>query len=121
MLKTCKYCGRIVNENHKCNMKPKYEKNDKRIVDFRNSKEWKLKRDEIGNRDKHICRYCLDKKRICYDRIDVHHIDSLKEDWNKRLENNNLISLCRMCHEEAEAGKISKAELKQIISTPPHI
>lgn len=121
MLKTCKYCGKIVDTNHKCTMKPKYEKKDKEIVKFRNSKEWKNKRNEIGIRDKHLCRYCLANNRLVYDKIDVHHITPLKKNFNLRLDNNNLISLCRTCHEDAEKGKIPKEVLQEIIKSPAHI
>lgn len=121
MLRTCQYCGRIVDTNHRCKRKPTYEKKDKEIVKFRNSKEWKNKRNEIGMRDKHLCRYCLKNNRIIYESIDVHHIIPLKNNFELRLDNNNLISLCRMCHEEAEKGNISKEELQKIIRSPAHI
>ena len=121
MLKTCKYCGRVVQEYHRCLNKPKYDKKDKEIVTFRNSREWKEKRKEIQQRDKNICRYCLTKKRLVYDQIDIHHIVPLKINFEMRLDNDNLISLCRMCHEEAEAGTIPEDELKEIIKTPPQV
>lgn len=121
MLRSCKYCGKIVEEYHICHYKPKYEKKDKEIVKFRNSKEWKQKRDEIRQRDKNLCRYCLSKNRLVYNQIEVHHIIPIKMNFELKLNDNNLISLCRMCHEDAEVGKILKEELKKIISTPPHI
>ena len=121
MLKTCKYCGRIVNEYHKCTMKPKYEKKDKKIVAFRNSTDWKKKRTEILERDKHLCRYCLENKRLTYNNIEVHHIIPLKNNFELRLDNDNLISLCRMCHEEAEKGKIPKERHQKIIKSPAHV
>lgn len=121
MLKTCHYCGRIVGENHKCRSKPRYNKKNIEIVKFRNSKEWKNKRDEIGMRDKHLCRYCLKNNRIVYEKIDVHHIIPLKDNFEMRLDDSNLISLCRMCHEDAEAGKITRLELQEIIKSPAHV
>ena len=121
MLKTCKYCGRIVEPKHRCIQKPKYDKKDKEITAFRNSREWKEKRKEIQQRDKNLCRYCLSKNRLVYDQIDIHHIVPLKINFEMRLDNDNLISLCRMCHEEAEAGKITKDELQKIILTPPQV
>jgi len=50
----------------------------------------------------------------------VHHIEPIANAWDKRLEDDNLISLCRYHHELAEKGTIPAKELKSIIleSTP---
>jgi len=52
--------------------------------------------------------------------LEVHHIERIADAWDKRLEDNNLISLCRYHHELAEKGTIPAKELKNIIfeSTP---
>lgn len=116
MLKTCKYCGRIVPEDHVCSMKPKYNKADNNILKFRNSKEWKHKSLEIKQRDNSFCVYCRIKEgHYTYDDIEVHHIVPLAEDWNKRLDNINLITLCRRHHELAEKGDIDKKILIDLI------
>ena len=47
----------------------------------------------------------------------MHHIISLEEDYNKRLDSDNLITLCRYHHELAEKGEISREELQEIIAT----
>lgn len=53
--------------------------------------------------------------------LQEHHVfsgpnrtNSEDKDWDGRLNNDNLISLCGRHHEMAEAGKISQAELKEI-------
>jgi 5-methylcytosine-specific restriction endonuclease McrA len=46
--------------------------------------------------------------------LSVHHITSLKEDFSKRLDNDNLITLCELCHRKAEVGAIKKEELYKI-------
>lgn len=117
MLKTCKYCGKVVQESHKCVLKPRYQKSNIKIKKFRNSKEWKCKRNEIRTRDKQLCVYCFSKNRFVYDDIEVHHIIPLVEDFDKRLDDDNLISLCRMCHEDAEKEQIPREELQKLI--PP--
>lgn len=57
--------------------------------------------------------------------LQVHHIVSLEEDFNKRLNNNNLITLCPICHELAESGEISKDNLYNLIKAgvniPPYV
>ena len=46
----------------------------------------------------------------------MHHIIPLEEDYNKRLDSDNLITLCRYHHELAEKGEISREELQEIIA-----
>jgi len=46
--------------------------------------------------------------------LSVHHIIPLKDDWNKRLDNYNLITLSAKTHDLAEKGLISKEELLKI-------
>ena len=88
--------------------------------EFRDSYQWKQKRNQIKSRDKYLCQVCLTDKyktnyRYTYDEVEVHHIVPIEEDYNLRLNSNNLITLCRMHHEMAEAGEISKEELKAMI------
>jgi 5-methylcytosine-specific restriction enzyme A len=44
----------------------------------------------------------------------VHHIVPIVADYDKRLNSDNLISLCRMHHEAAEAGSIPRELLFSI-------
>ena len=46
--------------------------------------------------------------------VEVHHIVPVEEDYSLRLDNDNLISLCREHHEEAEKGRIDRDILKGI-------
>ena len=39
----------------------------------------------------------------------------IEEDYDKRLDSDNLITLCRYHHEMAEKGNISRKELQTII------
>ena len=41
----------------------------------------------------------------------VHHITPLTDDFDARLDDDNLISLCAYHHEQAERGEISAEEL----------
>lgn len=73
----------------------------------------------IRERDNYLCQCCLhgldgQGKRITTEGLEVHHIESLSEDWNERLADDNLITLCKDCHELAEAGKIDRDELHRI-------
>ena len=63
--------------------------------------------------------YSLSKGVIETHDLEVHHIVPIKEDWNKRLDDSNLITLTRLVHEQAEDGTISREELLKLIS-PRH-
>ena len=66
---------------------------------------------EILERDYHCCRVCLSAGIINSNDLSVHHIIPLKDDYDRRLDNDNLITLCRYHHEAAERGHISRQEL----------
>lgn len=123
MQKTCKYCGRIHNINYECPQKPKrqyYEKKNTEADRFRGSKAWQNKRKEIRQRDKNLCQICIrdlyyTDKIYNFNDIQVHHNIPINEDYNKRLDNNNLISLCPYHHKLAEDKTISRKEIQDII------
>lgn len=48
--------------------------------------------------------------------LSVHHITPLSEDYEQRFNEQNLITLCRFCHEKAERGAISKKDLRELAS-----
>ena len=59
-----------------------------------------------------MCVYCMQHdNHINTEEIEVHHIVSLKQDYNRRLDDDNLISLCREHHEAAEVGVIKQHTL----------
>jgi hypothetical protein len=53
--------------------------------------------------------------KYIYTDLEVHHIESIEENWDKRLDDDNLITLSEDYHEKAERGEISKELLKQIV------
>ncbi len=117
MLVSCKYCGKIHDRKYDCPSKPKKIKEANEINKFRWSRKWRTKRNQIVNRDKYLCQVCKHEKRYVYDGLEVHHIVPLVEDFSKRLNDDNLITLCGECHELAESGEISKEYLQNIV--PP--
>jgi 5-methylcytosine-specific restriction enzyme A len=120
MLKSCKYCGGIHERSYVCPSKLVNRKQRDTAADrFRNTNAWKIKRKHIKERDKHLCQVCIRQlhntiNQYTFDDVQVHHIVPIIEDYNKRLDSGNLISLCRMHHEEAEAREISKELLFKI-------
>lgn len=49
-----------------------------------------------------------DMRSYEYNNISVHHIIQLKDDFERRLDPFNLISVCSYHHELCENGRISK-------------
>lgn len=129
MKKACPYCGKIQDKKHICDKKPppmfRGRKSPGREDIFRWSYDWKIKRTEIMRRDRYLCRACFNSlpgtvRRLNNEELSVHHIRPLRTNWDQRLNNGNLITLCRMHHEMAENGKISAAILlKAVQSIPP--
>lgn len=67
---------------------------------FYNSKEWKKLR-KLVLLEEGCCRQCGSYGGI-EGKLDVHHIVPVKEDWDKRLNRDNLCVLCRGCHFKIE-------------------
>ena len=55
------------------------------------------------------------KKRLNSDNISVHHIEKLEENYEKRLDDYNLISLCEVHHKMADRNDIPKSVLSSIV------
>jgi predicted HNH restriction endonuclease len=123
MLKACPYCGKTHTKDYVCPQKPQYGKHNAQIDRFRGSKAWRTKRAEIAQRDLHMCRLCAigygGQPAKYNGNISVHHIVPVVAGWGKRLDNDNLISLCPYHHELAERGKISQEYLHKVATTPP--
>ena len=122
MLKACKYCGKVHDTHYDCGRKP--IRNRKRVRDsksyyFRRSDAWTQKSQEIRERDGYLCQICIRKlyntlRQFNYDTLSVHHIVPINEDYDKRLDNDNLLTVCRMHHEMCEEGTISRLEQLEI-------
>jgi 5-methylcytosine-specific restriction endonuclease McrA len=108
---------RIHDSKYDCGKKPKRQKvaNDKNK--FRWSRKWREKRNSIVERDLSLCLVCRSKGKYNYNNLEVHHIIPLEEDYNKRLDDYNLITLCSDCHEQAERGEISKESLYKLLQS----
>ena len=122
MLKSCSRCGRIHARGDPCPVKcaKVVEKRNKEIVRFRNRQVWKRMREHIKERDKFLCVYCLKKLQVLNaEELSVHNIVPLEENFDLALEEENLITLCREHHEQAEKGVLNRAELKMMIYDSP--
>lgn len=126
MLRTCSFCGSLHRYSDECpkrveyrrKIAKQYEYNRERTSKqdlFRNTVEWRKKRNEIEKRDLNMCRVCfLREHRITTDGLSVHHIVPIVKNYRLRLTDSNLITLCTRHHEQAEAGKIEASALKAL-------
>ena len=119
-MKTCSKCG-VVSEDHICpHRKQRNKKRDSQADKFRKTKAWINKSLEIRTRDRYLCKVCINNlyntiSTYNYDKLEVHHIFSLNENYDKRLDNNNLITLCNYHHRMAECGDIPKEVLLELV------
>ncbi len=127
MKKSCRYCGGAHNIGDTCAKAPpkwgrrnKYYKNESKASRFRSTNAWTQKAERIKIRDLYLCRVCIKEGRITNRNLSVHHIIPLREDFDKRLDDSNLITLCERHHRMAERGEIQRMELFGLVSdTPP--
>lgn len=126
MKKACAYCGRIHEKNFVCPKKPKkkYYSRDKEeaSVKFRSARRWRKRAIEIKERDGWRCVVCASGRypiegvrELNGENLEVHHIIKLRDDIDKGLEEDNLITLCQVHHRMADKGEISADELRELI------
>lgn len=120
MLKSCQYCGRIHDSKYICEKRASRKKQTTEADKFRWTSKWQKKREEIKKRDLYLCQICI---RELYNTVtkyntkdlSVHHNIPINEDYNKRLDNSNLLTVCDYHHEMCESGKIPREEVQTII------
>ena len=126
MLKSCKYCGRIHDEKIVCEQKQKannqrwQNRKQTRALQFRRSNAWTDKSVLIRKRDKYMCLCCkaqLIGTVVQYNTHDVsvHHITPIEEDYDMRLDEDNLITVCPVHHEMCERGDITRDEQRRLV------
>jgi 5-methylcytosine-specific restriction enzyme A len=115
LLKSCIYCSNYHQRGEDCPRKPVRIKEATSISKFRSGARWRKKSLEIRTLDLYLCQHCKSVGIYNFMNLEVHHIIPIAKDWNKRLENENLITLCSQCHTLAEDGDISTDKLYQLI------
>ena len=73
------------------------ERTDTQYTAFYKTPEWEAVRALALARDGYHCVMCR-RKGILTIATMVHHIIPVKKDWSKRLDLDNLVSLCESCH-----------------------
>lgn len=73
------------------------ERTDTKYVAFYKTPEWEVARAMAMARDRYQCVMCRARGVVTRATM-VHHIVPVKKDWDKRLDLDNLMSLCESCH-----------------------
>lgn len=74
-----------------------YKRKDDKHRKFYKSSSWQSLRTYVLKRDRYLCQYCIKVGKITTCNT-VHHIIEIKDDFNKALDMDNLITLCHECH-----------------------
>lgn len=130
MLKSCSYCGKIHDTRKPCAEKKARQKecqrqrNNSRAKIFHHSSRWARKSKAIKERDHYMCLCCKagmgHGKVYNTDTLEVHHIIPIEEDDNRKLDDDNLITVCRVHHEQCENGRISREKQKELVTESMH-
>lgn len=102
----CRNCGKLIpyrtKRCEKCQTewnKQKEEYRNEDIKRFRSSGVWTRKSKQVLKDSNYQCQICKDKNIVAV-ATEVHHIMPLSIDFNKRLDDDNLIALCEGCHHD---------------------
>lgn len=119
----CSECGREIPKGEKCSVctREKYKiynksKRDLKSTIFYNSSEWKRLRDYVYRKYSNLCLKCLIKDNKIIKANVVHHILSIETNWEKRLLEDNLITLCHTCHNRIHSGKYDESKINDLYS-----
>jgi hypothetical protein len=89
---------------------------DKKAAIFYNSIEWITTREVVQNKFNHIDVYAYYIDKVIIPSTLVHHIHELKDNWDKRLDIENLIPLSDRSHKIIhEAYKKNKIETQRLL------
>lgn len=114
--KICPRCGGYHNVGEQCPKRINYQKKPTAANRFRQTYIWRQKAEDIKKRDNYLCMYCKEHGRYTFKNISVHHITPINADYDRRLDDDNLITLCAECHSKADRGDIEAKELYDIVN-----
>lgn len=106
--KRCSRCGKRIEAGTTCQcLKDRHKEYDKysrdrRSKQYYNSREWEAVREHVLQLDEGIDVYVYMTQGIVIRADTVHHIVPLKENWNLRSNEDNLISLNHDTHSMIE-------------------
>ena len=125
MLRSCKYCGRIHDPRQEC---PQKKMSAERYMyrcgtkadRFRRTNAWTAKSLMVRDRDRFMCLCCAAQldgtvRVVETEGLSVHHIVPLEEDFELRLDETNLITVCSVHHEMCEKQQIMREVQRELV------
>ena len=107
MFKSCSKCGKIHSFNAKCKVGCESTRDNSQEAKIRNKRSYTKASKYVKENSNYLCAVCLKNGVLNSDNIETaYDID-------------NLICLCKMHHQMAEIGMISKEVLHYIKKHPP--
>lgn len=122
ILRTCARCGKI-HANAACVKQRERTDRQTNAMRYRNTQRWRRVAAEVKTRDRYICRWCLHLGEWHGTRVPVeaHHIVAIEDNYELRDDLDNLITLCRYHHEQAERGAIDADDLRRLALEDVHL
>ena len=114
MFKSCTRCGKIHDVKHKCKVKIERKYNYGEAHKLRITTAWLNKSKEIKTRAGFLCEVCKDDGAYNYKCLETHHIEKLKDNPAKMLDDDNLIVLCSFHHKMADRGMLDPEYLRKL-------
>lgn len=115
MYRSCSKCGKIHDVKHKCKVKREYNSKDSEEHKLRNTTAWTYKAREIKEMAGYLCEVCKADGVYTYEGLEVHHIEKLKDEPTKLLDDDNLITLCVFHHKLADKGMLNEGYLRKLV------
>lgn len=116
VLKSCSRCGKFHPHGYVCLVGKASRATKTEESRLRNLNVWHNKSAEIRERANYLCEVCRNNSFYAYGRLEVHHIETVRDAPDKFLDDNNLICLCVSCHKQADRGEISKDYLRKLVA-----
>lgn len=136
LYKTCARCGKMIlqpyrycdkcqtdYENEMTERKKQINKRydetrDTKYIKFYKSKEWQMLKERKLMDVQYKCEECSKAKMVdknYHERLatEVHHIETLKDNWNRRLDYTNLKALCHYHHDVAHHRFSGRKKVKK--------
>ena len=113
MYRTCSKCGKIHDTRYKCKVN-NIIKQDTDESKLRSTNRWTKKSLDIRTKANYLCEVCRYQGVLTYDNLEVHHIEKLKDNKDRLLDDYNLICLCVEHHKLADSGQLSSDFLKEL-------
>lgn len=86
---------------------------DEYYDEFYHSAEWQEVRQAVLERDHYLCQVCK-QRGIVKQATTVHHLIPLRVDYSKRLDVENLETICQSCHNKEHNERNKKLSQKKL-------